>query len=100
MPLFFRMLFDSNVVPHYIKSMNINIYACLLLSQLDFNSNDKCFSEKLTIFCTSGYAYHKHIDIAIQSYVDPSLMIRYCIYKDIDPTCFFVRTYCVKDRLE
>ena len=71
MPLFFRMLFDNeiaNVLPHYIKSMNINIYACVLLSQLDFNSFDKCFSEKLDTFsiALSDYAYHKYISIAIR----------------------------------
>ena len=100
------MLFDNenaNLVPHYIKAMNINIYACVLLSQLDFNSFDKCFSEKLDTFSTalSGYSYHKHISCSIQNYVDPSLIMSFCIYKDIDPTHFFNNThYCLKNRVE
>ena len=76
------MLFDnenSNLMPHAIKSMNINIYACLLLAQLDFNLTDKCFSEKFDIFSTvlSGYAYHKNI------YVTGSYYKKFRVSEDI-----------------
>ena len=97
MATFFRSIFqnkDLNLKPHLIKSANINIYACILLHELNFKADEHSCHEKLLIFQVSiaKYSYHVDSNTTMQWYIDPSMIISYCYIKDLDPSRFLIHT--------
>ena len=75
--------------------MNINIFVCILLNELNFKADDDSFEDKINIFQVSiaNYSYHSIYDTTIQYYIDPSMIISYRILNNIDPSQLFNRYY-------